>query len=83
MPKSVFSEAYQDAIRLLVRLRKDRGVSQEELAARLGKKQPFVSLVERMERRLDIVEFYAFVKAIGADPEEVFITLARQMPEQV
>jgi len=83
MPKSAFSPAYQSAIALLVQLRKEHGVSQEELARRLGKKQPFVSLVERGGRRLDVVEYYAFAKAIGADPEAVFIQLARRMPEGI
>lgn len=83
MPKTVYSDAYQSAIALLVRLRKERGVSQEELARRLGKKQPFISLVERFERRLDVVEFYAFVQATGADPTEAFTELLGLMPQQV
>jgi transcriptional regulator with XRE-family HTH domain len=83
MPKSAFSPAYQAAIALLVQLRRDHGVSQEELARRLGKKQPFISLVERCGRRLDVTEFYAFAKAIGAEPEAVFVQLVRQMPEHV
>lgn len=68
---------------MLISLRKERDVSQVELAQRLGKTQPFVSLVERLERRLDVVEFYAFVKAIGADPEAIFLELVRAMPERV
>jgi transcriptional regulator with XRE-family HTH domain len=83
MPKFASSPAYQAAISLLVLLRKERGVSQEQLAERLGKKQPFVSLVERRERRLDVVEYYAFAKAIGADPEEVFSRLVAMMPVKV
>jgi len=83
MPKSAFSSEYRSTIDLLIELRKERGVSQEALAERLGKKQPFISLVERGERRLDIVEFYAFVRAIGADPEEVFRRLHRVMPGHI
>lgn len=33
---------------------------------RLGKPQQFISNVERNERRLDVVEYYAFVRALGA-----------------
>lgn len=83
MPKFASSPAYHSAIALLVLLRKERGLSQEQLAGRLGKKQPFVSLVERKERRLDVVEYYAFVKAIGADPEETFARLLEMMPAKV
>lgn len=83
MPKFASSPAYHSAIALLIMLRKERGVSQEELASRLGKKQPFVSLVERKERRLDVVEYYAFVRAIGADPEDVFSKLVASLPAKV
>lgn len=83
MPKSAFSPAYRAAIDLLIERRKAGGVSQEELASRLGKKQPFVSLVERKERRLDVVEYYAWAKAIGADPAEVFTALVSLMPAEV
>ena len=83
MPKSAYSPAYKSAIALLMELRKERSISQEELGRRLGKNQPFVSLVERLERRLDVVEFYAFVRAIGAEPDETFLELLRRMPEKV
>jgi hypothetical protein len=68
MPKSVFTEAYAAAARRIYELRMEHGVSQVELAARLGRPQQFVSAVERRVRRIDIVEFYVVVRAIGGDP---------------
>ena len=83
MPKSVFSDAYALVIEHLVELRKAQQVSQVELARRLVKTQQWVSFVERKERRLDVIEFYALVKALGADPEKALIKLFRALPNDI
>ena len=56
MKKSLFSADYAVFLRLLREARDDAGLTQEELGARLGQTQSFVSKCERGERRLDIVE---------------------------
>jgi transcriptional regulator with XRE-family HTH domain len=68
---------------LLKRTRTDTGVSQAELGRRLGRPQPFISYVESGERRVDVIEFYAIMKALGADPETKFAELVRQLPARV
>lgn len=83
MPKSVFTDAYAAVVEYLVELRKTQGVSQVELASRLGKTQQFVSLVERRDRRLDIVEFLVWVRALGADTEKALLEVARSLPKDV
>ena len=83
MPKSVFTDAYASLLSTLVALRKSRGVSQVELARRLGKPQPFVSYFERGERRVDVIEFYAITIALGADPVVVFSELVASLPNNV
>jgi len=83
MPKSVFTDAYASVVAFLVALRREKGVSQVELAKRLGKTQQFISNIETGERRMDVVEFYAIVKALGANPEATFSELARKLPENV
>jgi transcriptional regulator with XRE-family HTH domain len=83
MPKSVFTDAYASLLETLVALRKKKGVTQVELSKRLGKPQPFISYIERGERRLDVIEFYAITKALGADPVEVFTALAKKLPKRV
>lgn len=59
------------------------GVTQVELAARLGRPQPFISFVERGERRVDVIEFYAIMKALGADPELTFRELIGKLPDRL
>jgi transcriptional regulator with XRE-family HTH domain len=52
---------------MLVQARRNSGLTQMELAERLARPQSFVSKVERGERRLDVVEFFEFARAIGID----------------
>lgn len=58
-------------IELLVQARKDAGITQVELGKRLGRRQTFVSKFELGERRLDVAEFVAASRAIGADPHAI------------
>ena len=83
MPKSVFTKEYRALLETLRRARKNAGVSQTELARRLNKSQQFVSFIELGTRRVDVVEFYAIMKALGADPAEALTGLLRQFPETV
>lgn len=83
MPKSVFTDAYQVLLKTLVAARKDAGISQVELARRLGKPQPFVSYFERGERRVDVIEFYAIASALGYEPVALFERLAAELPDTV
>ncbi|OYV61875.1 MAG: transcriptional regulator [Acidiphilium sp. 21-62-4] len=65
---SIFHSEYKQFLRQLIAARKAAGFTQEVLAARLEKKQSFISKYERGERRLDVVEFLGIAKAIGIDP---------------
>lgn len=72
MPKTSFSEPYRATIGLLVEARKAAGVTQTTLAEQLGKPQSFVAKFEGLERRLDIVEFFAIADAIGLHRSALF-----------
>ena len=71
VPKSTFTPEYQLLCRLLISARKDAGLTQIDVAARLRRPQSFVSNYERGERRLDVVEFLAVTRALGADPHAI------------
>jgi len=45
--------------------RQEAGLKQEEVAARLGKPQSYVSKVERAERRIDPPELARFAEVYG------------------
>jgi transcriptional regulator with XRE-family HTH domain len=83
MPKSVFTDAYRELLDLLVETRKTAGVTQVELAERLGRPQPFISYFERGERRVDVIEFVAIAKALGIEPEALFSKLVARLPDKI
>lgn len=68
---SIYSEQYQQAIRLLRSARQDRGLTQAQLAEALGRPQSFVAKVENGERRLDIIEFAHIAHLLSLDPAAV------------
>jgi transcriptional regulator with XRE-family HTH domain len=65
---------------MLIEARNRADVTQAELASRVGRPQPFISLVERGERRIDVIQFYAIMKALGHDPEQAFHDLVVNFP---
>ena len=66
--KTVHSSEQAAFCALMVAARKQAGLTQHELARRLKRPQSFVAKYEGGERRIDVVEFVAIVRAIGADP---------------
>ena len=68
MRKSIHSETYQRFTELMVQARKDAGLTQQQLADRLGKPQSFVAKYENGERRLDVVEFLEVTDCLDGDP---------------
>lgn len=71
MAKDV-SKARNDSLRaLLTDARKSVGLTQVDLAERLGRPQSFVSKYERGERRLDVVEFLEVTDALDVAPAKL------------
>ena len=56
MDKSIHSKDYAVFLRHLREARKSAGLTQAQLARKLGQTQSFVSKCERGERRLDVIE---------------------------
>jgi transcriptional regulator with XRE-family HTH domain len=72
MQKSLKSPEYARLIAILVAVRKKADVRQQALAKRLVKPQSFVAKYEGGERRIDLIEFVAIVRALGGDPVRLF-----------
>lgn len=68
MAQSTHNSDYQLLLTVLKAARKRAGVSQVDLAERLGNTQTFVSKCERGERRIDAVELVEFAEALGVKP---------------
>jgi transcriptional regulator with XRE-family HTH domain len=56
MSKSIHSKEYRNLIEKLRKAREAAGLTQAEVAEKLGKPQSYISKIERGERRVDVVE---------------------------
>lgn len=72
MPKTIFGGEHRHLVAVLVEARQAAGLTQAELAARIGKDQSFVSIIERGQRRVDVLEFVALARSMEADPSQLF-----------
>ena len=62
---------YESLQKALVEARQSKGLTQTEIATRLGKPQSFVSKYESGERRLDVVEFLKVCQALSVKPNSI------------
>lgn len=67
MAKGTHDPRYRALIAGLAHARKRAGLSQTELANKLGQRQQFVSKYESGERRLDVVEFVDVARVLNLD----------------
>lgn len=65
LTRPLHSNEYETLVALLKQARRDAGLTQVEVAVRLGVEQSFISKVERRERRLDVTELRAFCAVLG------------------
>lgn len=79
MRKSLGSERHKALIDLLIQKREAAGLTQADLADRLGEYQSFVARLESGQRRIDVVEFLDLAEALGLDPAKAVAAL-RKMP---
>jgi transcriptional regulator with XRE-family HTH domain len=77
LTKSVHTKNYARFLQLLVEVRKNAGVTQEQVAERLNRHQSFVSKYENGERRVDLIEFLEIAEAIGFDPVSFMKTIQK------
>ena len=76
MGKSIHSPQHQKLRELLISARKKAGLTQAEVAERLGRPQSFVAKYEGGERRLDVVELIQVAGAVEADPARLVRAVA-------
>ena len=80
--KTIHNTRYQSLLTLLLEARAKAGLTQKELATKLGRPQSFVSKTENAERRLDVIEFMDVCRGLDADPHELLVRLEKLNTEQ-
>ena len=71
--KTIHTEEYKVILRKLIGARKKSGLTQVELARKLGKPQSFISKIENGERRLDIIELKQIAKLYKVNVKNLLI----------
>ena len=77
MGKTLGSKRHQALIDLLIEKREAAGLTQSDLATRLGEYQSFVARLESGQRRVDVVEFLDLAEALGFDPAKAIAVLKK------
>jgi hypothetical protein len=78
---TIHDPRYRALIQLLVRIRRESGITQTSLATALSKPQSFVAKVENLDRRLDVIEVFDWVRATRYDHEAFFSELRTILAE--
>jgi transcriptional regulator with XRE-family HTH domain len=77
MPKSLRSPRHDRLRAVLKRAGQHEGLTQQELATRLKRKQSFVAKYETGERRVDVIEFLDIAEALAQDPARLIGEIAK------
>jgi transcriptional regulator with XRE-family HTH domain len=75
----VFSDEYSVVRQVLIDARRGAGLSQRQLAARLGKSGSHVAMIERGQRRVDLLEFCRIADSLGVSPDALVGRIAEQL----
>ena len=67
MARTLGSARHRRLTELLVQRREAAGLTQGEVAAALGRHQPFISNIESGERRIDMIELLDLAAVVGFD----------------
>ena len=85
MVDSMWSSGYEKVVEAVVDMRQRAGLTQRQLAQRLGREQSFVGRIETNQRRVDLVEFVWIAKCCGHNPKQevdaIINAIARTLPK--
>lgn len=79
MPKTIFTGANKVVVDTLRAAREEAGLTQAQLAALIGKDQSHISLIERSQRRVDVVEFLTLARALRRDPADLIRAIREKL----
>lgn len=77
MSKTLGSKRHKALVAMLIAKREAKGMTQTDLAEKLGQYQSFVARIESGQRRIDVIEYLDIAEAIGFDPKRALSALLR------
>lgn len=75
--KTIFNPKYKSMIDSLIEIRKQRGISQRELANKLNKAHSYIGRIETFERRVDVVDLINIARALEMSDKEIIKSFER------
>ena len=81
MDKSIYTDEYAVVVRLLRQVRKEAGITQVQLAEKLGLTQSLFSKMERGQCRVDIVQLRTVCRALGLSLIDFVERLERELTQ--
>ena len=81
MVKTIYVSEYAAMLNMLRGRRLDAGLTQADLARKMGVSRLFVGRCERGDRRIDVIEFIAFCRALSIDPQIFIHELEQRRPK--
>ncbi|SCW61128.1 Helix-turn-helix [Rhizobium mongolense subsp. loessense] len=78
MAKTLGTERHRALIALLIEKREASGLTQTELADKLGEYQSFVARLESGQRRVDVIEFLELSRILDFDPYDALRRLSQE-----
>ena len=82
MEKTIYTTEYAELLRLLRETREKAGITQTDMATRLGRSQSFVTKYERGDRRLDVIQLRTICQVLGTDLPSFVAELERRLAKQ-
>jgi transcriptional regulator with XRE-family HTH domain len=79
MDKSIHTDEYAAVVALLKEAREAAGLTQVQLAERLGQSQSFVSKAEVGQRRLDLIQLRSICAVLGTSLTEFVARLEERL----
>jgi len=77
--KTLGSARHKILVDFIVSKREAAGLTQTQLAAKLGEYQSFVARLESGQRRIDVVEFLELAIVLGFDPSKAIRLIGRNV----
>ena len=83
MVESVWSRGYDAVLEAVVAMREEAGLTQRQLAEKIGREQSFIGRIETRQRRIDLVEFVWWARCCGFDAEEELGKVTKEILKQI
>lgn len=84
MANTIRTSGFDALIDAIKAARQARGLTQRDLAKRLGCQNATIANIETGQRRIDVIELIVLADALGEDPENLFkIVLEHLDPDEL